>query len=198
MSGTKRRVFLWGCAVLLLAALVCIFPLPSRVSRTVTAVEFSLLDPSLENIYEVQIDGWYYRYLLRDDVFKGEIRTPALPESGADGKDTVAEMWALSFARDAFFQNAVLGYWLYTGQAGGAPTISSLFLGDVYVHGNFRDALIAFYAEQEGHVYSGRFLALDAATRDAGLVSLERYAKASGFLKVSLEQDGLWDGPNGA
>ncbi len=67
-------------AVLGLAVLACVLPLPSRVSVSYEAIVWSAEDPSLAEPCTVTAAGTYRRYLLRDNKFEGRLKASAVEQ----------------------------------------------------------------------------------------------------------------------
>ena len=67
-----KRAVLVSAAMILFIALV--FPLPVRINRTLSGIRWESGDGQTEEECAVTVEGWYYRYLLKDNTFSGEIR----------------------------------------------------------------------------------------------------------------------------
>ena len=147
-------------------ALLCILPLPTRINKTVQAVEWSLHDSSIACKQEIKVDGWYFRYLFRNNTFSGMIVLPGAVESFVDNDEQVIKMEKLTF--DDSPGGAVLSY----RSSPNYPPFHSI--GEVFVDGNFSDVFIALKADGE---VGDRFISLYANDREDGLNQLRRFAE---------------------
>ena len=71
--------------VLLIAIAVCVLPLPERVNVTLPCVE-ATLEGAVKGDITLRVEGWYLKYLLRQDEMKASVR---IQETG---RDTVTSM----------------------------------------------------------------------------------------------------------
>lgn len=67
----QKRTFL-VFAVLIFFLLMTV-PMPIRVNRTLNGICWETNDGTAEEC-TITVEGWYYRYLLKENIFKGDIR----------------------------------------------------------------------------------------------------------------------------
>lgn len=126
-----QRIRALAVAALLVLILLLAVPLPVRVDRTLSGILWKSGDGQWQEECQVTVDGWYYRYLMRDNIFKGNISFTT-----ADGTVSCHAPNA-AFHRDAMY-----------GDRGGPVTVydGSLnrmkALGYVAVSGNFQEIFI--------------------------------------------------------
>lgn len=131
-----KRALPVSAALILLIAMI--FPLPIKIDQTVSGIYWESGGGPLEKECEVAVDGWYYRYLLKDNVFKGNILF-----STADG----------TVSYDV--PNAVLHRDAMYGDRGGSVTVYDAeqnrmrALGYIAVSGNFKEI---FIHTEEGNI----------------------------------------------
>ncbi len=79
-----KKIILIIIALLAAALLVCVLPLPSGVSKTMSGVW--LRDDGSSQTVSLSVDGTLYRYLLRRDKWVGRIDIPGVFEREGDEK----------------------------------------------------------------------------------------------------------------
>lgn len=60
-------------SALLILILLMTVPLPVRINHTVSGIRWENDRTQTAEECQVTVDGWYYRYLLKDNIFKGDI-----------------------------------------------------------------------------------------------------------------------------
>ena len=91
-------------AVLIIAVIVCVLPLPSSVNKTVDGVWLRELAP--EEPISISLNGTFYRYLVRNDKWKGTLKIPGVIEMKNDEKIELAVMRPV----DGIYQASVFAY----------------------------------------------------------------------------------------
>ena len=116
-------------ALILLATVT--LPLPVKISHTFSGIRWESGDMQTEEECEVTVDGWYYRYLLKDNIFKGSIRFSA---SEGTASFYVPEA---ALCRGALYEDRGGSLTVYDAARNQMRT-----LGSVAVSGNFREIFI--------------------------------------------------------
>lgn len=120
-----RRKMALALSVLAVLLLILTLPFPVRVSRALDGIRWE--DGGGQEACTVTVDGWYYRYLFRNNIFKGNITFTT-----TDG--------AVSYS----VPNAALGREAMYADRGGPLTVYDAgqnrmhSLGYLAVSGNFR------------------------------------------------------------
>ncbi|MCM1063633.1 MAG: zf-HC2 domain-containing protein [Eubacterium sp.] len=125
----RKRALLVSAALILL--ILAIVPLPVRISRTLDGVRWEGGTGQPLEECRVTVDGWYYRYLLKDSFFKGDI-------SFTTAEGTVSyHVPNVTLGRDAMYRDR-----------GGSATVYDAApnrmraLGYLAVTGNFKEIFI--------------------------------------------------------
>ncbi len=119
-------------AVVLLAAAVYIVPLPLKVNILLEGVQWENEGGSqLAEKCTVKAEGWYYCYLLKDDVFKGSIRILC------SDKSLDNDILELSFGRYPGYGGKAASLWIYNKEENRVES-----LGEIVVKGAFQSVLI--------------------------------------------------------
>ena len=113
------------------AVVICLVPFPVKIDRTMEGIR---LENSEDRSFEdcsVTVEGWYYRYLLRDNTFKGDI------SFSVNGETCSYCAPNISLCRSP----------LYRGKMGPAAVYDAalnqmVILGDIVITGNFKEVLI--------------------------------------------------------
>ena len=86
---TKRTIIFICVAVLLIAALLCLTPWPTRVNVQMTGMEVTADGTSIHSC-TVHVDGWKLNYLFRDDTAKLHIQIDGAYGLELNGQNHVA------------------------------------------------------------------------------------------------------------
>lgn len=68
-----RRIRVLTISALLILILLLIVPIPVRINHTLDGVFWESDSMQMTAACQVTVDGWYYRYLVKDNIFKGDI-----------------------------------------------------------------------------------------------------------------------------
>ena len=126
-----QRIRALAVSALLIFILLMTVPLPVRINRTIGGVRWENGNTQTAEECQVTVKGWYYRYLLKDNMFKGDISF------------TTAEGTVFYDVPDA-----VIGRGAMYADRGGSMTVYDgtqnrmRALGYVAVSGNFKEIFI--------------------------------------------------------
>lgn len=117
--------------VVVLAVLICLIPFPIRINRTLNGIYWENTGDQLFEYCTVTMQGWYYRYLVKRDVFKGDISFSMTDETYTYYAPR------LSLSRDP----------MHKGKTGSAAVYDAtlnqmISLGDITIFGNCKEILI--------------------------------------------------------
>ena len=119
-------------AVILLAAAAYIVPLPLKVNASLQGIQWENESGSLAaEKCTVKAEGWYYCYLLKDDIFKGSIRLSCSDKSQNN------DILELSF-RTSQYGGKSSAFWIYNKKENRVES-----LGEIMVQGAFKSVLIS-------------------------------------------------------
>lgn len=84
----KKKIITPVIILAIVAALVCILPLPVKIDTTLSGIRWENGNSDYSEDAEITVRGTYYRYLFRDNTFKGEISVSGLEgmEFGSSSK----------------------------------------------------------------------------------------------------------------
>ena len=68
----RTKIIAAVCTVLVIVLLVCILPFPQRINKTYSGVKWYNSSAVSLNT-ELGINGWYFRYLFRENKFNGSL-----------------------------------------------------------------------------------------------------------------------------
>jgi len=70
----KKHIKVWIVISLFIIVMVFVLPFPIRVDKTLLGVNLYLDEPEKVKEDKMIVKGIYFQYLVRDDVFQGDIR----------------------------------------------------------------------------------------------------------------------------
>ncbi len=133
----KTKVRKWLAAILILIALCSIFPLPVPINKALTGIEISIGNHEVTED-NVIIKGIYYRYLFRDNVFKGKLQ---IESRDSLGKRKLLE---LKLSKEPYLKGKTGPLSYYDGEKN-----KILYSGSISVKKNFEDILIWYPSRGE-------------------------------------------------
>ena len=126
-----QRIRALAVSALLVLILLMTVPLPVRINRTIGGVRWENGNTQTAEECQVTVKGWYYRYLLKDNILKGDIRfTTAEGTVSYDGPRAV-------ISRGAMYADRGGTMMVYDGTQNRMRS-----LGYVAVSGNFKEIFI--------------------------------------------------------
>lgn len=118
--------------LLICIALAALLPLPVRINRTLEGIRWKNGQEQTAEECTVTVSGWYYRYLFRNNVFKGDIQI-----SGVEGTDPAnGFLLDMEMGRNSLFRRQT-GYMPYYVKSKNA--VQSM--GTLVISGNFKEVL---------------------------------------------------------
>lgn len=132
-SFKKRIQCIRALAVsaLLVLILLMTVPMPVRINRTISGIRWENGNTQTAEECRVTVNGWYYRYLLKDNIFKGDI-------SFTTAKGTVSyDVPRAAISRGVMYEDQGGSMTVYDGTQNRMRS-----LGYVAVSGNFKEIFI--------------------------------------------------------
>ena len=134
MKYLKRSIYVLLLAAIVLALLYFI-PLPRDIDMSLPCVIWDMDDPSAWEPEGMEIKGRYYSYLLKDDVFKGEIRISEVNEW-----DEILDM--------KIYLSDVRGIKMGSLHYYSGITKDFELTGSLYMQGRFENIFIGLYVDE--------------------------------------------------
>lgn len=148
--------------LLILGAIISLVPFPTSVNVTYSGVQWKVGNNDYSETVEITAKGTYYRYLFKENKFKGHIYLSNYPKTAAEN----SELYEITFPESPF------GGTMRYITSGGKIEI----FGNIYVEGNFQKILIhAWGADEEGS--AGLFIAAPALNRQSANELAEEVAE---------------------
>lgn len=133
----KKRIISVICILAVIFLAIYFIPLPVHVNQTFRCTKFYDKRPGSKNpsddfeITEITVDGWYFRYLLKDNTFNGQITIPELYYTEADN----GFLMKTTFSKSSYNSTSLMYYDKITNRITSA--------GSLYVKGNFEHILMS-------------------------------------------------------
>ncbi len=128
-----KKAFYLIIIVIFLAAAAYIVPLPLKVNTSLQGIQWENESGSLlAEKCTVKAEGWYYFYLLKDDIFKGSIRI------SCSNKSQNNDALELTFCNTSQYGGKSAQFWIYNKEENRVET-----LGEIVVQGAFKSVLIS-------------------------------------------------------
>jgi hypothetical protein len=138
----RKRVIRSIILLAIIALLVSVLPLPVRINKTISGIQWKDGDPAYSEPADIRINGTYKMYLFKHDVFKGHI--------------TITNNKLTYSSKASLFEITFNDY--NNMKSGGLIYYSSIYHnfmdgGTIYISGAFKHILISEYDKNKGTYY---------------------------------------------
>lgn len=150
-----KKAITAAAIIIVLALLVCLLPFPQRINKSLSGVcWYSGSSPATET--ELTVKGWYFRYLLRQDYFKGTL--------SYDGREISTDSFVLADTPESDSRYGTVMFY-------NADKNQMDSTGPIYIAGSFDRVFI----DGDSALFSFPAASLDEAVSVANELSINTY-----------------------
>lgn len=154
-----KKIITAAAIIIVLALLVCLLPFPQRINKSLSGVcWYSSTSPAEEA--ELTVKGWYFRYLLRQDYFKGTL--------SYDGREISTERFVLFDTPERSSRYGTVMF--YNTDKNQIDAV-----GPIYIAGSFDSVFIDRSSGTSVKLFSFPAASLDEAVAVANELSINTY-----------------------
>jgi len=70
----RSKIVISFIIILIIVGIICVFPLRYKVNTTLSGIHWINNDDSYSESVNITIEGTYFRYLIRDNIFTGNMK----------------------------------------------------------------------------------------------------------------------------